>query len=116
MGCEVIVVTSPMDGSTWVHERDHWLRRNFGLNRDSIIHTNAKHAVAGDLFVDDKTEHCAVWRRCHPNGLAIRWGTYTNHHTPYDGITSSDWDYVVRMAEVTQTARQEHRVWTHRTT
>jgi len=54
-GVELFIVTSPLIGSeTWAHERDLWLAKNFGIPSSRVVHTQSKHIVQGDVFVDDK--------------------------------------------------------------
>lgn len=92
---DVFIVTSPMNGPTWVHEREGWLQSHFGFSRKNIVHTDAKFVCAGDILVDDKTENCAAWSRCHPDGIGVRWHQFTNRGLSYiDGPTVDSWAQV----------------------
>lgn len=69
---DVYVVTSPWDSSvTWMHERLHWLNREFNVPRGNVIQAGKKHLVFGDVFVDDKPEHVEAWLEQWPNGRAL---------------------------------------------
>lgn len=70
---QVVFVTSPYPAHpTWAYERDVWLRKRFGL-RIEIIHTDHKHHVAGDVFIDDKPSHVRSWKARYPAGHAMLW-------------------------------------------
>lgn len=69
---DVYIVTSPWRSSpTWVHERTRWCKRELGIDADHVIHTEAKHLIYGDIFVDDKPEHVRAWSERWPDGTAI---------------------------------------------
>src|SRR5258708_4850965 len=53
--CDVYVVTSPMSGPHWAHERERWLLKHFGIAASHVISTPAKYCVAGDFLLEDQT-------------------------------------------------------------
>jgi 5'(3')-deoxyribonucleotidase len=83
---DVYAVTAPWWSSeTWVYERTQALRKHFKLHRDRVIHTNAKHLVRGDFFVDDKVSHVLRWRGSHLDehaGIPFLWDAYYNRDDP----------------------------------
>ena len=90
---DVYIVTSPWNSCpTWTYERESWLWRHFKIPSSRVIHARAKHRVAGDVFVDDRTNTVAEWRAEWPDSVAIRWNTPHNAHDPWDGITCDRWD------------------------
>lgn len=111
---DVFIVTSPMNGPTWTHERERWLRHHFGesMNRKCIIHTDAKYVCSGDILVDDKADHCIAWKQCHPMGQAILWNQVTNRTVEYHGIRTDDWLEIYRVA--TALMHNGDRLWKHR--
>ncbi len=68
----VFVVTAYMHSSkTWVHDRDAWLHHYFGFMQRDIVHTKAKHLIAGDVFVDDKPSNVREWQMEHTDGIGL---------------------------------------------
>lgn len=89
---DVYIVTSPWSSPTWHHDRRLWLKEHFGIGGNYLITTKAKHVVAGDVLIDDKTSTLEHWQKCHPRGLPIRWPGPNNRWDPsYDGITAESW-------------------------
>lgn len=95
---EIYIVTSPWNSNpTWCHDREAWLDEHFGIPHARVIHTSAKHLIAGDVLVDDKTSTCAAWRAAWPGGIAVQWQTPHNRRDPWDGASTADWDELIRI-------------------
>ena len=76
---EVVIVTAPFSGSeTWVHERENWLYKHFGIPAVDIIHAKKKYHVAGDFLVDDRPKHIRSWAARWKSGHALLWDTPGN--------------------------------------
>lgn len=59
---DVTIVTSPFSGSeTWMHERERWLEKHFGIDHRDVIHADKKFRIHGDVFIDDKVAHLHAW-------------------------------------------------------
>lgn len=73
LGIEVLFVTAPyVTSPSWCHERSNWLISNgFAANHNEIIHTAAKHAISGDVLVDDNPDNVRAWETHNPNGTGI---------------------------------------------
>jgi 5'(3')-deoxyribonucleotidase len=67
---DVHIVTSPMNGRNWHYERDQTFVSEFGLDRRSVHHIDAKYLIDSDALVEDKTSNLEAW---------IAWG-WTRHH------------------------------------
>ena len=95
---DVYIVTSPWNSNpTWTHDRETWLQRHFSIPSSHVIHTSAKHLIAGDVLVDDKTSTCAEWQTAHPNGLAVRWDNLHNASDPWTGQRVASWDALLNI-------------------
>lgn len=70
---DVVAVTAPLGSPTWAHERDVWLRSQLGFAAKEIVHTSAKHLIAGDALVDDKCSNLRDWCAAWPRGLGVLW-------------------------------------------
>lgn len=71
---DVYIVTSYLTNSaTWVHDRDAWLARHFGISRKSIVHTHAKHVFSGAMLIDDKADNVRDWVAEHERGRGVLW-------------------------------------------
>lgn len=57
---------------TWMHDREEWLMRTFGVDEHHVVHTSSKELICGDFFVDDKPAHVDRWAAAQP-GLALIW-------------------------------------------
>ncbi len=69
---ELLFVTSPTTSNpTWGYERTNWIRRMLGFSANHVIITKAKHAVQGDVFVDDKPENVITWQEHNPHGKGL---------------------------------------------
>lgn len=105
---EVYVVTSPWNSSpTWTHERESWLWRHFKIPHSRVLHTSAKHLVAGDLFVDDKTSTVVAWRDAWPGRHAVRWNTPHNASEAWEGAEYADWSLLCLMVSTIADTRLE---------
>lgn len=97
---DLYVVTSPWwSHPTWVRDRNNWLFANFGIGAGRVVHTAAKHIVAGDILVDDKTSTCDAWRAAWPHGVAVLWSTPHNLRDLWDGPCTSDWDHLIEIVQ-----------------
>ena len=71
---DVYVVTAGLSSSrTWMHDREQWLFRHFGIPSKRVVHTSAKHLIVGDVLIDDKFETVVNWAACHPDGVGLLW-------------------------------------------
>ena len=73
---EIYVVTSPMmNYPNWILHRNKWLKTHFGIDKNHVIHTSAKHLVQADVFIDDKPENVVNWSRYGNNvySQAVLW-------------------------------------------
>lgn len=96
--CDVYVVTSPFHSKTWVHERYAALAKHFGFKKNEVVHTNAKHLVVGDMFLDDNPEHVDHWNAAHPGKVGMLWHIPNTRKLPYDRVRVRSWAEVVAKA------------------
>lgn len=92
---DVYVLTSPWNSCpTWLHEREGWLKKHFGIPHSHILVGSAKHLVAGDMLVDDKTETLREWSRLHGHlgGRAVQWQTPHNRADEWSGLSTQSWE------------------------
>lgn len=89
--CDLYIVTAPLGGPHWAHERETWLWERFKISRKKVISTSAKYKCVGDVFVDDKTANLEEWQLAHPTGCAIRWEALSNSSEPWGGIKTNNW-------------------------
>lgn len=89
--CDLYIVTSPLGGPYWAHEREMWLWEHYRIPQKKIISTSAKYRCVGDAFVDDKTSNLEKWRAAHRKGCAVRWNAISNSKDPWDGIGTDNW-------------------------
>ena len=90
---DIHIVTSPWNSNeTWTSEREWWLNHHFAIPHRLVTHTSAKHLIAGDWLVDDKTETCERWQAAHPNGVAVQWITPHNRKDGWTGRATNSWD------------------------
>lgn len=88
---DVYIVTSPWNSNpTWMHDREHWLEKHFGIPHSRVIHTSAKYRVSGDVLVDDKTDTLGKWRDVQ-GGLPVQWETPHNRLDRWMGISTNNW-------------------------
>jgi 5'(3')-deoxyribonucleotidase len=51
---EVVIVTAPYENAArWTHERLHWLKEHFAIDKRDVVFAKRKSLVAGDLLIDD---------------------------------------------------------------
>lgn len=101
----VYPVTAPFKSTTWVREREGWLHTYFGIDRKMITHTEAKHLVTGDVFVDDKPALVRAWRHTHPTGIGVLWRRPYNDAEVGFVPHTNRWDDVVALVETIRTLR-----------
>jgi 5'(3')-deoxyribonucleotidase len=93
---DVFAATSHFHSQTWVYERDRWLAKHFGFDRNTIIHTASKFLIRTDACLDDKPDTVVAWAKEHPTGLAMLWPIPNTRNLPLDEYRVRDWDDVVR--------------------
>jgi 5'(3')-deoxyribonucleotidase len=99
---EVYVVTSPMWLPVWIPERTEWLYRKFGISRNRIVYTSAKHLVGGDIFVDDSLDNVKRWKKSHDDSIAILWDAPYNKsddEKQCGALRLSNWDDVISLVD-----------------
>lgn len=69
----VFIVTSPLSAPLWMSERTEWVKKNFGIEKSHVIHTEAKFLVQGTALIDDKFENIQSWVIANPKGLGLLW-------------------------------------------
>lgn len=89
--CDLYIVTSPLGGPYWSHEREGWLWEHYGIPSKKIISTSAKYRCVGDAFVDDKVANLEKWQIAHPRGCAVRWNAISNSNDSWDGLGTDNW-------------------------
>lgn len=98
---DVYIVTSPWNSCpTWLHERESWIAKHFGIRHSNVIACSAKHVVSGHMLVDDKTETLREWSRVHGHlgGFAVQWQTPHNRADEWSGLATQSWDQLVEWA------------------
>lgn len=97
---DVYPVTFQYPSLWWVRECEVWLNENFGISPNDVIHTNAKHMVFGDYFVEDKTETLVKWRAKWAKrglvGTPIQFRRRYNENDAWDGAAVSNWSELTR--------------------
>jgi len=97
---EVYIVTSPWNSHrNWLHEREAWLKKHFGIPHSHVIACSAKHLVRGDILVDDKTSTLIDWQREHPTARAVRWEQPYNINDEWGGSSTSSWAQLIAWAD-----------------
>jgi 5'(3')-deoxyribonucleotidase len=89
--CNIYIVTSPLGGPYWSHEREAWLWEHFRIPGKTVISTAAKYKCVGDVFVDDKNSNLQKWQAAHPQGCAVRWNVRSNSDEPWAGLGTNNW-------------------------
>lgn len=92
---EVFVVTSPWNSCrTWLHDRETWLAKHFDIPASNLLVGSAKHLVAGDMLVDDRSDTLREWARWHGHhgGKAVQWQTPHNRNEPWLGLSTRCWN------------------------
>src|SRR3990167_2542237 len=92
---EVYVITAPWNScKTWLHDREAWLKKHFGIPHSHVLVGSAKHLVSGDLFVDDKTDALHAWN-ANQGGIAVQWQTPHNRLDALSGHSTRSWDELI---------------------
>jgi len=98
---DVYCLTSPMSVPNWAYDRNIWLEKHFEITNPFVVHTEAKHIVTGDIFVDDKVENVRVWAEHNPKSLAILFDAPYNRKTEINRanvVRAFSWDDVVKLS------------------
>jgi len=100
--CELFFVTAPFKGEHWPHERRTWLQEHFNMEHWRILQTSTKFLVRGELFIDDKIEHCIDWEKYGKEigapGIAAIWDRPHNRDPKGDPFYRfTNWDSVVEL-------------------
>lgn len=96
---EVWAVTAPFGGLYWMPERDQWLQDKFGFKKNQILHVRgeAKHAIAADFLVEDKTSTLIDWKEHNPLGHGVLFQRPWNINDGWVGKAAPDWISLVRV-------------------
>lgn len=97
---EIVIVTSPMTAPHWSYERTLWLNQHFNIPKSRIVHTEGKHYVCGDVFIDDSDEHCVKWKQHWPDGLALLWDAPYNRNvdlTASGVVRTTSWEHAISL-------------------
>lgn len=70
---DVHVVTSPIHGLYWYHERIEWCCKHLGLKPNDVTHTGRKEFMRGDYLLEDKPSTVEAWTATHPGGMGLLW-------------------------------------------
>jgi 5'(3')-deoxyribonucleotidase len=91
----VYPVTFQYPSLWWVRECEEWLADQLSINPNDVIHTNAKHMVFGDFFVEDKTAALVTWREKWAKrglfGVPIQFQRKYNENDTWDGARVTSW-------------------------
>ena len=99
---DVYIVTSPWwTCATWLGQRLDWLYQHFEITGANVVATSAKHMIAGDILVDDKTETLHAWLDAHfrRGEAALQWITPHNRRDGWCGGATDSWDELIRFAQ-----------------
>lgn len=91
---DVYAVTAPFDSDYWMREREQWLVVELGFSRFDIIPTHAKHMVAGDVLIDDKTSTLVKWE-AERGGRSILFSRPWNAADAWGGRRAHGWPHLV---------------------
>jgi len=95
---EILIVTAPeLTVPTWDYERRKWLQNHFDIHHSHVIFASAKHAVQGDIFIDDRPDNVENWQ-LHHHGKALLWDAPYNRDNKFLHRISS-WQEVHEIAE-----------------
>lgn len=103
---EVFFCTAPYKGAFWPHERRIWLQEKFKIDHWRVIQSSSKFLVRGELFIDDKVDHCIEWQNYGEKnflgGMAFLWDRPHNRKDPRAAAFRrfTNWDQVCRLAEI----------------
>lgn len=101
---DVYIVTSPMNEyHDWIIHRNKWLKKNFDISPENIVHTSAKHLVQATIFIDDKPENVEKWYQTNI-GIPILWKHECVIENPFAYSTrikwTNDWNDVIEILEI----------------
>lgn len=57
----VNVITTPYDSYHWMPEREAWLKKYLGINREQVVFSHNKADFYGNFFIDDKVSAVIEW-------------------------------------------------------
>jgi len=89
---DVYVVTSPMGGKHWPHDRQRWLKHWFDIPANHVLNIKHKFVVKGDVLVDDKLSNLTEWHMEFPQGTPIFWRLPQNRHDKHPYLEASNFD------------------------
>lgn len=97
---DVWAVTSPLGGEHWMHERDAWLVKNLGFNKNHVLHVrgDSKHGVYGNMLVEDKIETLVAWRDAWPSEEPVLF-QFPYNKNGWSGSYVVDWVGLVSYAK-----------------
>lgn len=90
---DIYIVTSPMmNYPNWILHRNKWLKTHFGIDKNHVIHTSAKHLIQADVFIDDKPENVINWSRFRNNSLYGQPILWKHEHVKFEPDLK-EWEY-----------------------
>lgn len=78
------VTSSYSPCNQWGDAREEWLKENFDTDRESLVITQAKYVVHGDIFIDDCMYHVKSWVKHNREGLAFLYDAPYNNREEYE--------------------------------
>jgi 5'(3')-deoxyribonucleotidase len=102
---DVVVVTSPLHGPVWDHERRQSLLQHFGIPNKDVIFASRKTLVKGRMLVDDNPSHIEAWAREYSaHGVGIIWDQpYNRSHIfendAWNMMRCDSWDSLLAAIE-----------------
>lgn len=94
---DVYMVTSPMGGRHWAHDRADWLHEHYRTPFRRVVPIHDKFIVYGDGLVDDKLAHLINWSGEFPHGLAVLWRIPPNRNDAWPVEASTFEELRVRL-------------------
>lgn len=70
---EVYMVTTPMGGRHWTHDREDWLYATYQTPKRRVVQIHDKHIIFGHAIVDDKLAHLENFAEAWPKSMSILW-------------------------------------------
>lgn len=106
-GAQIYIVTSPLhDAATWTHDREHWLKESFSVDRAHVVHAHDKSIFAGDILVDDKPANIVHWGERHGFKGAVLWDQPWNQDFDDPRVQrTSSWKAVVDLCNEMKSKR-----------
>jgi 5'(3')-deoxyribonucleotidase len=99
---DVFVITSYLYGAKqWVHDRDGWIMEHFGIPKNRMVHTHAKHVFSAKMLIDDKPENVEEWAMEHHGGTPVLWeqpynvATALDSRVSYRVVRTDKWAHVI---------------------